>query len=199
MTMHATAGVSREAGAEDKRTLSTRVCGGYCLAVGAALQRMPLTGRTSVVCGRAAVCACVGARCLFARACACLRRAMFELLRRQQLDLLGAFYADNVNDGMRGNVRAHLLLAAPRPCDVVRLHREPRARGRRVDWRVDGSAVADDPAAPVPKPPSPLGAPHGGLARLRLGACHAMPTDAVVRRNGPPEQPARWRQQVLPN
>jgi hypothetical protein len=30
-------------------------------------------------------------------------RAMFELLRRQKLDLLGAYYADNVNDGMRGN------------------------------------------------------------------------------------------------
>ena len=29
---------------------------------------------------------------------------MFELLRRQKLDLLGAHYADNVNDGMRGNV-----------------------------------------------------------------------------------------------
>ena len=29
--------------------------------------------------------------------------AMFELLRRQSLDLLGAYYADNVNDGMRGN------------------------------------------------------------------------------------------------
>eukprot|EP00277_Geminigera_cryophila_P011706 CAMPEP_0179442452 /NCGR_PEP_ID=MMETSP0799-20121207/25972_1 /TAXON_ID=46947 /ORGANISM="Geminigera cryophila, Strain CCMP2564" /LENGTH=66 /DNA_ID=CAMNT_0021227657 /DNA_START=128 /DNA_END=328 /DNA_ORIENTATION=- len=28
---------------------------------------------------------------------------MFELLRRQKLDLLGAHYADNVNDGMRGN------------------------------------------------------------------------------------------------
>jgi len=71
--MNATAGVSRAARAADKRKLSTRVCGGYCLAVGAALQRMPLTGRTSVVCGRAAVCACVGARCLFARACACVR------------------------------------------------------------------------------------------------------------------------------
>ena len=111
--MHATAGVSRAARAAEKRTLSTRVCGGYCLAVGAALQRMPLTGRTSLSAG-ALLFACVGARCLFARACACLRRAMFELLRRQQLDLLGAFYADNVNDGMRGNVRAHLLLAAPR-------------------------------------------------------------------------------------
>ena len=128
--MHA-AGVSRASRAADKRTLSTRVCGGYCLAVGAALQRMPLTGRTSLSAG-ALLFACVGARCLFARACACLRRAMFELLRRQQLDLLGAFYADNVNDGMRGNVRAHLApCCAPRhamSCDCT----ESRAPGAGV-------------------------------------------------------------------
>ena len=133
--MHATAGVSRAARAADKRTLSKRVCGGYCLAVGAALQRMPLTGRTSLSAG-ALLCVRVSARaaCLRvrARACACLRRAMFELLRRQQLDLLGAFYADNVNDGMRGNVRAHLPpCCAPRhamSCDCT----ESRAPGAGV-------------------------------------------------------------------
>jgi len=37
---------------------------------------------------------------------------MFELLRRQKLDLLGAHYADNVNDGMRGNVRPSQLAHA---------------------------------------------------------------------------------------
>ena len=35
---------------------------------------------------------------------------MFELAVRHfsKLDLLGAFYADNVNDGMYGDVRSHL-------------------------------------------------------------------------------------------
>jgi len=40
---------------------------------------------------------------------------MFELLRRQKLDLLGAYYADNVNDGMRGNVRPRSLSYAITP------------------------------------------------------------------------------------
>jgi hypothetical protein len=38
---------------------------------------------------------------------------MFELLRRQKLDLLGAYYADNVNDGMRGNVQIRQNLLFP--------------------------------------------------------------------------------------
>jgi hypothetical protein len=68
-------------------------------------------GALLLVCVRVCACVCVLRMCV--RACLWCSSTMFELLRRQKLDLLGSYYADNVNDGMRGNVRV------PSPCSCT--------------------------------------------------------------------------------
>jgi hypothetical protein len=154
------------------------------------------------VCARACVvCACCVCVCVRACVRAC-SSAMFELLRRQKLDLLGSYYADNVNDGMRGNVRV------PSPCSCS----PPRAMscddcGESRFGMVHGNGRQMLFADATVLRPSPRGAMQLDLfpSAPSLCVCHpwrrvrnVYTTDAVVRRNGAWEQPARWRWQVLP-